>query len=116
MTEQPAELVETLYRLFNARDIDGIFELLHADARWANGMDGGYAIGLEAVETYWTRQWKLVSTKVTPLDFQSKPQGLVVKVHQEVSSIDGELLSDSVVSHLFSISNGKISRFDILES
>ena len=116
MSEPENEFIETLYHLFNARDVDGVFEMLHIDVMWANGMEGGHAHGLDELRAYWTRQWELISTKVTPLDVQPTPEGLVVKVRQEVRSVDGELLSDNEVSHAFTVIEGKIARFDILES
>ena len=48
----------SMYR-FNARDIDGVLTVLTDDVAWANGMDGGYVHGREAVRAYWTRQWTI---------------------------------------------------------
>jgi len=116
MKEQPSEFIEKFYALFNARDIDGVFEHLHPDVTWANGMEGGHVHGLEEVRAYWTRQWKLISSKVTPLNTRATTEGLVVSVRQEVFTLAGDLLSDSNVSHSFAIAGGKITRFDILEN
>lgn len=116
MTEQPSDFVVKFYALFNARDTDGVFEHLHPDVTWANGMEGGHVQGLKGVRKYWTRQWELISSKVTPLDTRTTDAGLVVSVRQEVFTLEGKLLSDSYVSHAFSILDGKITRFDILES
>lgn len=116
MIEQSTEFFEKMYRLFNARDIDGVFELLHPNVMWANGMEGGHVHGLEEVRKYWTRQWEVISTKVTPIKVDSTSSGFVVEVRQEVYSVAGELLDDSVVSHSFSVKGDKIDRFDILEN
>ena len=107
-------LVAKLYTRFNARDIDGIFELLQADVSWANGMDGGYVRGLNELRAYWTQQWEKVSPKVTPKTFQPTEDGIVVSVQQQISAHDGSILFDGAVRHAFSIRNGKIARFDIL--
>ena len=64
------ELLKRIYDGFNARDIDGVLTVLTDDVAWANGMDGGYVHGREAVREYWTRQWSMVSPHVEPVGFQ----------------------------------------------
>lgn len=49
MTEQQNGFIETLYSVFNSRDVDGIFKLLRTDVMWAEGMEGGHARGLDKV-------------------------------------------------------------------
>jgi hypothetical protein len=39
-----------------------------------------------------------------------------VKVHQLVKNLNGEILSDQTLSHVFTIANGLIERMDIGES
>ena len=56
--ETPIEVLRHMYASFNARDIDGVLAQLADDVTWANGMEGGYVQGHEAVGEYWTRQWK----------------------------------------------------------
>jgi len=56
--DTPIEVLRHMYASFNARDIDGVLAQLADDVTWANGMEGGYVQGHEAVGEYWTRQWK----------------------------------------------------------
>ncbi|MEH2002434.1 MAG: nuclear transport factor 2 family protein [Nostoc sp.] len=54
------DLLTKAYAAFNARDIDSVLALMHSDVEWANGMEGGYVRGHQAVRDYWTRQWTLI--------------------------------------------------------
>ena len=67
--ENTIEVLRRMYDSFNARDIDGVLAQLADDVTWANGMDGGYVHGHEAVREYWTRQWSMVSPLVEPKQF-----------------------------------------------
>ena len=68
--ENNIEVLRRMYDSFNARDIDGVLAQLADDVTWANGMDGGYVHGHEAVRDYWTRQWTMVSPLVEPKQFK----------------------------------------------
>jgi len=81
---------------------------------WANGMEGGHVHGHEAVRSYWTRQWTSIDPHVEPLAFSTGPDGeIVVEIHQTVRDLDGKLLADKMVGHIFRIEDGLIRRFDI---
>lgn len=36
------KLLERLYALFNARDMESVLAVMHDDVVWANGMEGGH--------------------------------------------------------------------------
>ncbi len=115
MTDEQ-KLLERLYAWFNARDMESVLAALDARVMWANGMEGGYVHGREGVRDYWTRQWAMVSPKVEPVGFAKRAGGeLVVEVHQVVHDLDGTLLQDRMVGHVFWIENGLVVRFDIRE-
>jgi ketosteroid isomerase-like protein len=108
------ELLKRIYERFNARDMETVLAALHEDVVWANGMDGGHVLRREGVRDYWTRQWAMVAPQVEPVEFSSGPEGeLVVEVHQVVRDLDGNLLVDQMVGHIFRIENGLVKRFDI---
>jgi nuclear transport factor 2 (NTF2) superfamily protein len=112
-----SDFLRNLYRDFNARKIDTVLAALHEDVMWANGMEGGYVHGREAVRAYWTRQWKSLDPRVDPVSFARQPDGAVeVDVHQTVRDLEGNLLRDARVGHRFRIEAGLVRRFDILES
>jgi ketosteroid isomerase-like protein len=119
MTEMvPAHLqqrIRQLYAAFNARDIDTVLEGLAADVAWANGMEGGHVHGRDGVRDYWTRQFSEIRSTVEPERIELTPERRVaVQVHQIVHSADeSQLLADTTVRHLFTFSDGLVSRFDI---
>ena len=111
---QYQELINHVYQAFNARDIDSVFELLHSDVDWPNGWEGGYVKGHDDVRNYWLRQWGEVNPIVTPVSIVQKNDGRIeVDVHQVVKDLHGNVLSDDLIKHLYTLDNGKISRMDI---
>ncbi len=121
MSKNDVHIIKGLYDRFNTRDIDGVLASLADDVAWANGMDGGYVHGHEAVRDYWTRQWAVVSPHVEPIAFQQTEDGAVaVEVIQTVFDLNGQPLSgqthglkDKTVMHIFWMDGDKVTRFDI---
>jgi nuclear transport factor 2 (NTF2) superfamily protein len=108
------DLLKGVYDGFNARDMETVLAAMHEDVIWANGMEGGHVHGRDEVRSYWTRQWAMVNPHVEPVAFAQGTEGeVVVEVHQVVRDLNGNLLSDKMVGHVFRIENGLIKRFDI---
>jgi hypothetical protein len=108
------ELLKVLYARFNTRDIEAVLASMHEDVIWANGMEGGHVHGRDGVRIYWTRQWAIIDPHVEPVEFSSGSNGkVVVEVHQIVRDLQGKLLADQMVGHIFQIENGLVRRFDI---
>lgn len=108
------ELVRRLYEGFNRREFPTVLAHLDDDVDWANGMDGGHMHGREAVRDYWTKQWAVIQPQVHPLQITKRGDGsTVVEVHQVVRDLEGELLLDRTVRHVFRIEAGLVTRFDI---
>ena len=107
-------LLRRAYAAFNARDIDGALALTLPDVDWPNGMEGGRELGHDAVRAYWTRQFGLIDSHVEPVGFAEDDQGrIVVDVDQVVRDLDGELLSEQRVQHVYTLRDGLIARMDI---
>jgi len=103
-----------IYERFNARDMEAVLVALDEAVMWANGMEGGHVLGRNGVRAYWTRQWAAIDPHVEPLSFATGPEDEVVaEVHQVVRDLDGNLLMDQMVGHIFRFENGLVSRFDI---
>ena len=112
--EERRQDIERLYAEFNRRDIEAVLERLSKDVHWANGMEGGYVDGRDAVRDYWTRQFKLIDGRVEPEQLVGLDRERVaVRVHQTVHSPSGELLADEHVTHVFTFHREQITRFDI---
>ena len=110
-------LIAQAYSAFNERDIDGALALMSDNVTWPKASEGGRVVGKEQIRAYWTRQWKEFDPHVEPLDIVDREEGITeVKVHQLVKSLDGEVLSDSEVWHVYTIANGLIERMDLKDS
>jgi len=108
------ELLKRVYARFNARDMETVLAAMRDDVVWANGMEGGHVHGREGVRSYWTRQWAMVNPNVEPVGFSIGPeQEVIVDVHQVVHDLEGRLLFDQMVIHIFRFEDGLIQRFDI---
>ena len=108
------ELLRGVYALFNNRDIESVLAAMHPDVVWANGMEGGHVHGRDEVRSYWKRQWAIIDPHVEPVEISPNSKGeVVVKVHQVVRDLKGNLLADRLVIHVFQIRSGLIQRFDI---
>ena len=108
------ELLKRLYDGFNARDMETVLAAMYEDVIWANGMEGGHVRGRNEVRTYWTRQWAMIDPHVEPVAFADGPDGeVIVEVHQVVRDLNGNLLADKMVGHVFRIEDGLVERFDV---
>ena len=108
------DLLKGVYDRFNARDMETVLAAMHEDVIWANGMEGGHVRGRDEVRKYWTRQWAMMDPHVEPVEFSRGPGGeVVVEVHQVVRDLNGNLLADKMVGHVFRIEEGLVKRFDI---
>jgi ketosteroid isomerase-like protein len=117
MPDEREELLRGAYAAFNARDIERALALMHPDVDWPNGMEGGRVHGHDEVRAYWTRQFGLIDSRVTPERFDAQPDGSVaVEVHQIVRDRDGAELSDTHVRHVYSFREGLVERMEIVES
>lgn len=106
---------EELYQNFNDRKIDIVISKMTDDVKWANGMEGGYVFGHAGVKEYWTRQFTMVSSHVTPVKIEMEDNAVKIKVHQVVHDLNGMLLADEFVYHFFRLAADKIAAFDIGE-
>jgi hypothetical protein len=104
---------QELYKHFNERQIDLVIAHMTDDVKWANGMEGGYVYGHDGVREYWTRQFAMISSNVTPLKIDKEDGVLKVKVRQVVHDLDGKLLMDELVDHFFHLQGDKVAMFDI---
>jgi ketosteroid isomerase-like protein len=107
-------LVRELYEGFNRRDIPAVLTFLAEDVDWANGQDGGHVHGREAIREYWTKQWAAIAPRVDPMLVTQRGDGATaVEVHQVVRDLEGRVLLDETVLHVFQIDGGLVTRFDI---
>lgn len=107
-------VIEQAYSAFNNRDIDRALALMTEDVSWPKASEGGRVVGKQEIRAYWTRQWGEFDPNVEPLQITEVDGGKVrVRVRQLVKSLQGEVLSDSEVLHIFTMSSGLIAAMDI---
>jgi len=111
---QNTNMIEQAYSAFNKRDIDGALRLMTEDVSWPKASEGGKVVGKEEIRDYWTRQWGEFEPHVEPLSIIEEVGGKTrVRVHQLVKSLEGELLWDSEVLHVFTVRNGLIAAMEL---
>ena len=114
MKEQYKNMIKQAYEAFNARDIDTVLSYMHQDVHLPNGWEGGYVEGHNGVRTYWTRQWKEIDPNVQPVSFKENENGQIeVEVHQVAKDMQGKILFDGMVKHVYTIDNGLIKSMAI---
>jgi len=107
-------LIEQAYSAFNKRDIDGALALMTPDVSWPRASEGGKIIGKEEIRAYWTRQWSEFDPHVEPLAITEEDGDKIrVRVHQLVKSLQGDVLADSEVLHVFTVKSGLIAAMDL---
>ena len=107
-------LIEQAYSAFNKRDIDGALALMTEDVSWPKASEGGKVVGKEEIRAYWTRQWGEFDPYVEPLEITEEDGGKIrVRVHQLVKNLQGDVLSDSEVLHVFTVNGGLIAAMDV---
>ena len=112
---EAAELLRRAYAAFNSRDIAAALATMQADVDWPNVLDGVRLHGQAQVRDYWARQFATFDPRVEPTAMSADEEDrIVVNVHQVVRSLDGALLSDSVVKHVYTLLDGLVMRMDVL--
>ena len=107
-------LIEQAYSAFNKRDIDGALALMTEDVSWPKASEGGRVVGKEEIRAYWTRQWSEFDGHVEPLAITEEGGSRIrVRVHQVVRNLEGNVLSDSEVLHIFTMNSGLIAAMDL---
>ena len=97
-------LIEQAYSAFNKWDIDGALALMTQDVSWPKASEGGKVVGKEEIRAYWIGQWGEFDPYVEPLAMSEEDGGKIrVRVHQLVKSLQGDVLSDSEVLHVFTV-------------
>lgn len=113
-TEQYQKTIKKAYAAFNQREIDNALATMQEDVQWSKAWEGGYISGHNEIKEYWTRQWTEINPKVEPIGFNERENGsLEVKVHQNVKDLNGNLMFDGLVKHVYTFENELIKTMDI---
>ena len=108
------ERLRSLYRAFNARDVDTCLAAMTVDVDWANGWEGGRVVGRDAVRDYWQRQWAAIDSTAEPTTVSERPDGTTeVAVHLVARDSEGELVLDESALHVYEFKGDLVQRMSI---
>ncbi|MDB5471230.1 MAG: hypothetical protein JWR84_2790 [Caulobacter sp.] len=94
-------ILEDLYGAYNRREVAAMLAALDPQVEWCDILNGLPLKGREAVGAYWTQQFKLMDTEVTPLTYDKLPDGrVVVTAAQTMKKPDGTLWGNEKVTHI----------------
>jgi hypothetical protein len=111
------QFLQNLYDAFNKREIETIISLMRVDVKWANGLEGGFLYGRNAVREYWTNQLQNIQPQLKTLKFETDENNRnIVTVHQIIKDLQGNVLADATVHQIFTIEDGLISLYEISET
>jgi hypothetical protein len=114
MEKRNQDLIEKAYAAFNARDIDTALSTMHPDVQWPKAFEGGYVSGHNEIREYWTRQWTEINPNVLPIGFNERQdRSLEISVHQKVKDLQGNVIFDGIVKHIYTLKDGLLRRMDI---
>ena len=116
LAQSTEERLRKLYAAFNARDVESCLAGMQPNVEWPNGMEGGTVYGHDGVRAYWTRQWGMIDPLVDPVKIEADGHGrVVVDVHQVIRELDGKILFDRMVEHVYVLEDGLVRGMEIRE-
>jgi hypothetical protein len=108
------DTITKAYAAFNSRNIDAALSTMHPDIQWPKAFEGGYVNGHDAIREYWTRQWSEIDPNVQPTTIKERPDGTQeVTVLQKVKDLQGNIIFDGIVKHVYTIQDALLRRMDI---
>lgn len=114
MTISFEELIRKAYTAFNARDIDTALTAMHPAVQWPKAFEGGYVSGHDAIREYWTRQWTEIDPEVQPVHITERADGTFeVAVRQKVKDLQGNVMSEGMVKHIYTLQEDLLRRMDV---
>ena len=103
-----------LYEALRSRDVAALTAQCAAGVDWPDALAGGRVVGRDAVGAYWRQQWEVLDLDLHPRLMRELPDGRVeVLVDQVVRDRDGDLLSEAVVLHTYTLEGGLVRRMDV---
>jgi hypothetical protein len=85
-----------------------------ANVDWPNAWEGGRVYGHDGVRDYWTRQWAVIDPTVEPVAFITRSDGsIAVEVDQVVRRVDGTLVGQGRVIHVYAFRDDLVTRMDV---
>jgi ketosteroid isomerase-like protein len=99
------------YRLFNERDIDGLFAMMTDDVEWPDVANRAVLHGKEAIRPYWEGQFAVADPRVRPTDFIEAGDDVIAVVDQRILDLQGQpLMPPATVFHRYTFVDDVVRR------
>jgi hypothetical protein len=107
-------MITKMYDAFNERRTDDVLAFMSSDVAWPKAFEGGYVVGHDAIRDYWSRQWSEINPNVEPVGMTERSDGRIdVDVRQVVKDMEGNMLFNGMVKHVYTVKDGLIEKMDI---
>jgi hypothetical protein len=107
------DLLRRAYVAFNAKDIDALLADMTDDVDWPNMLEGTRIVGHDAVRAYWLGQFAATDPQLEITGVRTEDDATVLSVHQTLSDLDGNVLREGDVEHVYRFRDGKVVRMDV---
>ena len=101
-------VIRELYDAHGRRDIEHALGHLTEDVSWPDVAGGTTLHGHDEVRRYWTEQFATIDPHVEPRQVDIEGDTARVRVHQVVRDLDGNLLHDGTVVHVFTFAADRV--------
>lgn len=107
------DLLRRAYVAFNAKDIDALLAEMTDDVDWPNMIEGTRIVGHDAVRAYWRGQFETTDPQLEITGVREDDDATVLSVHQTLHDLDGNVLREGDVEHVYRFRDGKVARMDV---
>ena len=113
--DERTAMLEAFYGALNDRDLDAFLGHLAPRVDWPDEMTGDRVVGRDAVSAYLQKQWTKIDPRDEPMRINIAKDGKAhVLVDRLVRSLDGEILQNLRVEHVFEFDGAFISRMTVI--
>lgn len=110
----PEQQIRDLYSAFNRRDSTYVTARMSPEVTWPRAFKGGSVHGPDAVRAYWEAQWAEIDPRVEPINIERCADDRYdVEVHQVVKDLDGAVIADTTVHHVYAFDGAHIVSMEI---
>ncbi len=113
--DERTAMIEEFYHAFNTRDLDMFLEHLAPGVELPDILTGGEIHGRDEVPAFCQKQWQEIDPTVEPMRINIAADGSAhVLVDQLIRALDGEVLQNRRVEHIFEFEGPFIRRLTVI--
>jgi hypothetical protein len=106
-------LLRQAYEAFNAKDVEALLAVMADDVDWPNMLEGTRLVGHDAVREYWLGQFRTTDPRLEITRVDEEGDAMVLSVHQSICDLEGTVLREADVEHVYTFRQGKVARMDV---